>query len=493
MSRAPQRPGPAPSQAGGADYPSGHVREGTSDAARRSGAPSPAGHVSEDIVTDPAGPAPAAGAGPLIKPALGDSPADPRMRGFQARADLAEALALLRARAGPLPAESLPLAAAFARVLARDVLAPIDVPGFVRAAVDGYALRGEDSFGAAVDAPLVLHVRGDSLPGRPYPAPLGPGEAVRIATGSPLPEGADAVLQAELAREVVRGGRRLVELLGSVPPLRHIGQVGEDMSRGQCVLAAGRRLRPQDVGALASLGLASVDVVRRPRVGLLVTGDELVAPGTVPGPHQIVDSNSLVLAGLAARDGAESLPPLRARDGAEALRAGLDALLAGPGDVLLVTGATSVGPEDLMPQILRERGTLDVHGLAVRPASPTGIGRAHDGRPVFLVPGNPVSCLCAYELVIGPLVRALAGLPDPWAFPHRSVELVLARKIASKVGRTDFVRVRRRGPDQVEPVATSGASNLSSAVLADGFVLVDADSEGAAPGERVRVHLFDPP
>ncbi|MDC0670511.1 molybdopterin molybdotransferase MoeA [Nannocystis radixulma] len=415
------------------------------------------------------------------------------MRGFQARADLAEALALLRARARPLPAESLPLAGAFARVLARDVVAPIDVPGFVRAAVDGYALRGEDSFGATVDAPLVLHVRGDSLPGRPYPAPLGPGEAVRIATGSPLPEGADAVLQAELAREVVRGGRRLVELLGSVPPLRHIGQVGEDMSRGQCVLAAGRRLRPQDVGALASLGLASVDVVRRPRVGLLVTGDELVAPGSAPGPHQIVDSNSLVLAGLAARDGAEFLAPLRARDGAGALRAGLDALLAGPGDVLLVTGATSVGPEDLMPQVLRERGALELHGLAVRPASPTGIGRAHDGRPVFLVPGNPVSCLCAYELVVGPLVRALAGLPDPWAFPHRSVELVLARKIASKVGRTDFVRVRRVGPDQVEPVATSGASNLSSAVLAGGFVLVDADSEGAAPGERVRVHLFDPP
>ncbi|MFZ6181698.1 gephyrin-like molybdotransferase Glp [Nannocystis pusilla] len=417
---------------------------------------------------------------------------DPRMRGFQARADLADALALLRGRAVRLAAEVVPLAAAFGRVLAGDVLAPIDVPGYVRAAVDGYALRGEDSFGATIDAPLVLPVRGDSLPGRPFPAALGPGEAVRIATGAPLPAGADAVLQAELAREVVRGGRVLVELLGSVPPLRHIGQVGEDMSLGTCVLGAGRRLRPQDVGALASLGLADVAVVRRPRLGLLVTGDELVPPGAPPGPHQIVDSNSLVLAGLAARDCGEWLAPLRARDGAEALRAGLDALLAGPADVLLITGATSVGPEDLMPQIFRERGHLDIHGLAVRPASPTALGRAHDGRPAFLLPGNPVSCLCAYELVVGPLVRALGGLPDPWAFPHRSVELVLARKLTSKVGRTDFVRVRRVGAGEVEPVATSGASNLSSTVVADGFVLVDADSEGAAAGEPVRVHLFDP-
>lgn len=415
------------------------------------------------------------------------------MRGFFARVDLDDALALLRTwAAAQLPAEDVPLASAFGRVLAADLLAPIDVPGYLRAAVDGYALRGEDSFGASEQAPLQLSVPGDSLPGRPFARPLAPGEAVRIATGAPLPAGADAVLQAELARELTRGGRSVVELLGSVPPLRHTGQVGEDIARGQCLLKQGRILRPQDVGAIASLGLAAVGVVRRPRLGVLVTGDELVPPGAAPGPHQIVDSNSLVLAGLAARDGAETLPVLRSRDGAAALRAGFDALLASPADVLVVTGATSVGPEDLMPQILGERGALHVHGVAVRPASPTGLGRAHDGRPVVLAPGNPVSCLCAYELFIGPLLRALGGRPDPWAFPHRSAELALTRKLTSKLGRTDFVRVRRTGADHVEPLATSGASNLSSAVFADGFVLVHPDSEGAAPGERVRVHLWGP-
>ncbi len=413
------------------------------------------------------------------------------MRGFVARAELADALALLRGRAARLPAEDLALAAASGRILAADVIAPIDVPGFVRAAVDGYAVRGEDTFGAAEDAPLVLTVLGDSLPGRPFAGALGPGEAVRIATGAPLPDGADAVLQAELAREVARGGRAVVEAVGAVPPLRHTGQVGEDISRGARFLPAGRRLRPQDVGALASLGLASVPVVRRPRLAILVTGDELVPPGAPPGPHQIVDSNSLVLAGLAARDGADPLPTLRARDGEPALRAGLAALFATDADALVVTGATSVGPEDLMPRLLSGTGSLDLHGLAVRPASPTGLGRAPDGRPVFLLPGNPVSCLCAYELLVGPLLRALGGRPDPWSFPHRAVDRELARKLTSKVGRTDFVRVRLDDDGRAVPLATSGASNLSSTVVADGFVLVDADSEGAAPGERVRVHLFD--
>ena len=251
-------------------------------------------------------------------------------------------------------------------------------------------------------------------------------------------------------------------------------------------------MRPQDAGVLASLGLASVPVFRRPRVQLLVTGDELIAPGHPPGPWQIVDSNSVVLAGLCARDGADWLPTLRARDGEAALTAGFADLSAGTADVLLVSGATSVGLEDLMPQVLARAGTLDVHGVAVRPASPTGLGRLPDGRRVFLLPGNPVSCLCAHELLLGPWLRALAGRPQPWSFPHPSALKTLARKLSSKIGRTDFVRMRVRGHD-TEPVATAGASNLSSTVIADGFTIVDSDSEGAAPGAQVRVYLFDAP
>jgi molybdopterin molybdotransferase len=227
-------------------------------------------------------------------------------------------------------------------------------------------------------------------------------------------------------------------------------------------------------------------------VQLLVTGDELVAPGTTPGPWQIVDSNSVLLTALATRDGAELLPTLRARDGEPALTAAFKNMCEGPADVLLVVGATSVGLEDLMPQVLARAGTLEIHGIAVRPASPTGIGRLHDGRRVFLLPGNPVSCLCAFELLVGPWLRALGGRPHPWTFPHAARTFTLARKLSSMVGRVDFVRMRVTA-DQAEPIATSGASNLSSTVIADGFTLVPADSEGAAPGDPVTVYLFDEP
>ncbi len=417
---------------------------------------------------------------------------DVRMRGFRARAELSEALELLRETAVPLPAESVPVTACAGRVLAADLHAPIDVPGFRRAAVDGYAIRGEDSFAASEHNPILLEVLGTSLPGRPCAATVGEGQAVRITTGAPLPAGADAVLQAELARAHRRGGREQVELLGTVAPLRHIGELGEDLARGQLVLPAGRRLRPQDAAVLASLGLADISARRRPRVQLLVTGDELVPPGTPPGPWQIVDSNSVLLAALAARDGADVLPTLRARDGEAALTAGFNDLSEGPADVLLVAGATSVGLEDLMPQVLARAGALEIHGIAVRPASPTGIGRLHDRRRVFLLPGNPVSCLCAFELLVGPWLRALGGRPHPWSFPHPSRTLPLARKLSSKIGRADFVRMRVIA-DLAEPVATSGASNLSSTVIADGFTLVPADSEGAGPGDPVTVYLFDEP
>ena len=419
---------------------------------------------------------------------------DVRMRGFRGRAELREVLALLRADARILAAELVRVTACTGRVLAGPVLAPIDVPGFVRAAVDGYAIRGEDSFAASEHNPIALELLGTSLPGRPCAAAVAEGQAVRITTGAPVPAGADAVLQAELARTLPArpGGPERVELLGTVPPRRHLGEIGEDLARGQLVLAGGRVLRPQDAGVLASLGLADISVRRRPRVQLLVTGDELVAPGTTPGPWQIVDSNSVVLAGLCERDGAVWLPTLRARDGEAALTIGFDELSAGTADILLVAGATSVGLEDLMPQVLARAGQLEVHGVAVRPASPTGLGRLHDGRRVFLLPGNPVSCLCAYELIVGPWLRALGGRPRPWHFPHASVTLPLARKLTSKVGRTDFVRVRVRA-GQIDPVATSGASNLSSTVIADGFVIVASDSEGAGPGELARVYLFDGP
>jgi molybdopterin molybdotransferase len=303
-------------------------------------------------------------------------------------------------------------------------------------------------------------------------------------TGAPLPAGADAVLQAENAEEFTDGSVRRVRLTDAVPPGRHVGQLGEDITAGAVVLTAGRVLRPQDVAVLASIGATPVPVIRRPTVAVLVTGDELLPCGSRPEGYRIVDSNSVMLEALIRRDHAlPSVAPL-IPDRHEAVQ---DALLAAQADVVLFSGGSSVGQEDHAPQVLAEVGLLSIHGVALRPASPTGLGFLGD-RPVLLLPGNPVSCLCAYDLFAGPAIRRLGG--RSMDLPYRTCTLPLARKIASAVGRVDYVRVRVQA-GQVEPLATSGASILSSTTRADGFVLVSRDSEGHAAGEMVRVFLYD--
>jgi molybdopterin molybdotransferase len=215
-----------------------------------------------------------------------------------------------------------------------------------------------------------------------------------------------------------------------------------------------------------------------------VTGDELLPCGARPEGFKIVDSNSVMLAALVRRDGGLPSQPLLLVDGYETVK---EALRSTNGDVVLVSGGSSVGLEDHAPRVLGELGELSVHGVALRPASPTGLGFI-EGRPVFLLPGNPVSCLCAYDLFAARAVRSLGGR-DP-EMPYRRVRLPLARKIASVVGRVDYVRVLVNG-GQVEPLAVSGASILSSTTRADGFVLVPADSEGYGGGEAVEVFLYD--
>jgi molybdopterin molybdotransferase len=301
-------------------------------------------------------------------------------------------------------------------------------------------------------------------------------------TGAPVPEGADAVVMAEVCEEA--DGR--VEVREPVAPLRNVGAVGEDIRADEVVLRAGRRLRAQDAGLLASIGTARVACHRRPRVRLVVTGDELLPPGSVPGGPHIVDSNSVVLAALVARDGGELLPHEILPDRVERIRAAL----AAPGaDVLLVSGGSSVGLEDHAPRLVAELGRLDFHGVAMRPSSPAGVGRipAEGGgenvgreRLVFLLPGNPVSCLCAYEFFAGPSLRALGGRSRAW--PHRRLRLPLAR--------LDYVRVAIES-GHVVPLATSGASILSSTVRAAGAVIVPRELEGMPEGESVEVLLYD--
>ncbi len=277
-------------------------------------------------------------------------------------------------------------------------------------------------------------------------------------TGAPMPAGADAVLPAELV-EADRGVTNRIAAVAAVSPGKHVGLRGEDIVRGTTVLEAGRRLRPQDVGVVSSIGVARVPVVRRPRVRLVITGNELLSAGSPPLGHQVTDANGPMLAALVERDGGIVDSPGVVRDDEDAILAGLTA----DADVVIVSGGSSVGIEDLAPALVAAQGELAVHGIAMRPSSPTGLGRIGH-RLVFLLPGNPVSALCAYDFFAGRAVRALAGRPSEW--PYRTVRAPLARQISP---RSDGSTTRASGwMTGASSRLDCGASVLSFDTRADG-------------------------
>jgi len=452
---------------------------------------------------------------PLVtKPEPASPDADVRMRGFSQRTTVESATAWIDSvlpSFGTLPTIEVSLAEAAGRILAGPIVSRVDVPGFARSMMDGYALRGEDTYGATPYNPLPLSIRGTCLPGTAFSGTLRPGEALQIMTGAPLPAGADAVLPVEQTE--LEDTRILAR--GEVSTGKHVSQVGEDVRAGECVLDAGRRLRPQDLGVLSSIGVDRLSVIRPPRVRILITGNELLPAGTLPTGVRIADANGPMLAALVARDGGEVVACDMIRDDPESIRQALRA----PANVLLVSGGSSVGVEDHAPRLLAEEGELAVHGVAMRPSSPAGMGRLA-GALVFLLPGNPVSCLCAYDFFGGRAIRGLAGRSKDW--PYRQIQGVLVRKLVSTVGRVDYARVRVRDQDvekrglapaqvdsphetgvsagacppfstrchEIEPLAISGASVLSSTTRADGFVVIPADSEGYPPGAEITVHLY---
>jgi molybdopterin molybdotransferase len=413
-------------------------------------------------------------------------PADVRMRGFSRRNTVEVALAWVDSHAKRLLGERVTVWDAAGRVLAADVVSPREVPGFDRSMMDGYALIADDTLGATSYNRLALRIMGQSLPGQPFHERVARGQAVQIMTGAPLPAGADAVLPAE--RVEVEGGQLLV--LDEVPPGKNVGARGEDVTAGAIVLSAGRALRPQDLGLLSSIGQAEVEVVRQPRVRIVVTGNELLPAGTQShGPH-IVDANGPMLSALVGRDGGV-ISQFDPRAPGEYIvpdqPAAILTAMQADADVILVSGGSSVGQEDHAPLLLAQHGELAIHGIAMRPSSPTGMGQMGE-RMVFLLPGNPVSCLCAYDFFAGRAIRLLGGRKADWPYQRRRLEL--ARTLVSQVGRVDYARVQII-EDRVEPIAISGASILTSTTVADGFVIVPSDSEGFSEGVEVEVFLYD--
>jgi molybdopterin molybdotransferase len=388
------------------------------------------------------------------------------------------------AYAAPERVERVPTAAALGRVLAEALSAPEDLPPFRRSLMDGYAVRAADTTGATKEAPRRLQVVADIAMGTAAERGIGTGEAARVPTGGMLPEDADAVVIVEETRE--EGSQ--VAVLSPITPGRHLIERGEDVRQGEPLLSSGHRLRPQDVGALLGLGIGEVALFYRPRVGIISTGDELVLPDRAPGPGQIRDMNSYALAGMVEQAGAAPHRYGIIPDELEALTAAARAALA-ECDVLILNGGSSVGAKDHVAPVIDRLGRpgVLVHGINIRPGKPTVLAVC-DGKPVFGLPGQPVSVLNTFELFVAPVLRRMQRLPDDTP----RVMARLAAPLRSADGREDHARVvlERRGEDLWATPIPGVSAMISTMVRADGITVVPAGSPGFAAGERVEVRVF---
>ena len=373
------------------------------------------------------------------------------------------------------------------RVLFTPVRAPHDLPEFPRATVDGYAVRSADTHGASASLPAYLTLAGEVAMGQQATVALHTGQAVVVHTGGMIPPGADAVVMVEQTQAV---DEENIEIYRPVARGENVIQVGEDVRQGDEILSAGQRLRPQDLGGLLALGITQVEVARRPRVAILSQGDEVVPPDERPGPGQVRDINRYTLAALTQRAGGEPLLHWGILPGRlETLQAAAHDAFA-QADAVVFTAGSSVSERDMTAAVIGSLGEPGVlaHGLSVKPGKPTIVAFCR-GKPVFGLPGNPVSAMVIFQLIVAPTLARLLATPAP---PQTTVQARLARNIASQTGREDYVPVRleiRSDERWAEPVF--GKSNLIyTLVRADGLIRIPLDANGLGEGERVEVRLF---
>jgi len=402
------------------------------------------------------------------------------MRPIRDTIPVEEAKALLLEAAAPVERiERIALAQASDRVLATPVLSAIDVPPFDRAAMDGYAVIAEDTFGAGRYEPRVLRCVEKLYTGALATRTLAPGECIEIATGAPLPGGADAVVMVE---ETERANDTDVRVFTPVYPRQHVGRRGADMTAGQTVLPAGAALNPTRIGALAAIGLAEVDVYVKPLVAIVSTGNEIVLPGEPLQPGQVYDINRFTLSAVVNAHGGIPRAGAVAADSLGDLRRSIET--SADADILIFSGGSSVGERDLIMDALREAGEVIFHGIAVKPGKPTILGTVA-GKPVLGMPGNPTSCLSNAYLLLAPMLRRMARLP-PY-LPH-VVRVPLARRIVSTTGRHQFYTVRVVD-GSAEP-AFKGSGEITSMAHADGYIEIPAQTDIVEAGEIVEVRLF---
>jgi molybdopterin molybdotransferase len=401
-----------------------------------------------------------------------------------------DALQMVLKEAAPITrTEMVPLAQADGRVAARDVIATVDVPPFDRAAMDGYAVAAEDTFGAGTHAPKTLRCVDRVFTGQVPARGIAAGECIEIATGAPMPPGADAVVMVE-ETERDRTDPTIIRVMTPVYPRQNVGRRGADITAGQTVVARGHVLNPSRIGALAATGVTEVELFARPSVAILSTGNEIVTPGQPLGPGQIYDVNRFTLEAVIGRHGGTTVILPVAADTVEELSHALTEARAH--DVVVFSGGSSVGERDLILDVLRRHGDVLFHGIAVKPGKPTIFGRIgpfdfSQGRPtpVFGMPGYPTSCLSNAYMMLVPFLRQMARLP-PWDPP--TVEAPLARRIVSTTGRHQFYTVRLVD-GRAEP-AFKASGDITSMAHADGYIEIPAQTDVVEAGTMVTVKLF---
>ncbi|MEM2093172.1 MAG: molybdopterin molybdotransferase MoeA [Candidatus Bathyarchaeia archaeon] len=375
--------------------------------------------------------------------------------------------------------ENVSIYDALNKVLALDVKADEDLPGFDRSAVDGYAVRAKDTLGATQFKPKILKLTLEDE--------LREGEAKEVWTGNPLPKGADAVVMLENVKRL--NGQ--IEVWAPVTPGENVSKRGEDVARGQVAVKAHTRLKPYHLGIIAALGINKVPVFRTPKVAVLATGNELVEPGQKPSAGQVVEVNRLILSMMCRELGAEPVDLGIARDDIEEIshkiKIGLEIA-----DVVLTTGGTSVGALDLVPSAVDRIGKpgVIVHGVAMRPAMPTALAVVQN-KPIVILSGNPVAAIFGFEVFARPLILKIMGLEHE---PRPIVTAKLTRKVSTALGRKTFVRVRvfqQNGEILAEPISSRGSGIISTMVKANGYVVAPENREGLLEGEAVQVHLFN--
>lgn len=391
--------------------------------------------------------------------------------------------------ARPLSVEQIGFEQAYGRILASDIKSPVNLPDFNRSTMDGFAVRAKDTFGASPSSPAYLEIVGEVLMGESTDLSLRPGETAKVATGGMLPDKADAVVMVEDTDEV---DSKTVEITRSVAPYENTVQLGEDLEKDELILRKGQQLRPQDIGALAGLGITTIEVYRKPVASIISTGDEVVSPYESPKHGQIRDINTFSLFGLILQADAIPIKLGLIKDEQEKLRSMLESAL-GCSDLVLISGGSSVGVRDVALNTIKSFDCVKLlaHGVSVKPGKPTIAAMIGD-KFVFGMPGNPVSVMIIFNLFVKPVLQKMQGLNLP-SWSEHTVKARLKTNLASDAGRDEYFRVRLlvSGKNELiaEPILGKSAI-ISTMVKAHGTVMIPNGVEGIEANEEVVVHLF---